>query len=138
MRTCVWFAAAVSLLAPAVGSADAAPIGGVVITEAYTFVPGGDNIAGGAAPGTIGPVVIARGTDVLFVNLEATLALDSHTMTADGCAYEHPDPCWFDSGDPRAQAPGETAVVRTSHLLPGSYGFFCAVHDVMRGTLVVA
>lgn len=139
----IWVAVAVvaSLLAPAAGPArghDAAPVGGVVVTEAYTYAPGGDEIAGGAAPGSTGPLVIPRGTDLLFANLEATFALDVHTVTSDGCRREDPNPCWFDSGDPEPQAPGDVAIVRTSHLVPGSYGFFCVVHDVMRGTLVIA
>lgn len=126
---------AILLAAPvAARPAESAP-GAMVVAEAFTFVPGGDNVAGGAVPGTTGPVALRQGTDLLFLNLEIVV-LDPHSITSTGC-FSATEPCWFDSSSPRPQALGEYAVVETHDLPPGTYPFVCVVHPVMRGTVVV-
>lgn len=124
------------LVACALGcaSSSAAP-GAVVVATAYSYAPGGDRIAGGTVPASVDPVIVARGTDVLFVNME-TLAPDVHSMTATACL----DPsatCWFDTADPAPQSVGEAIVVPTSGLEPGIYLFYCVAHPVMQGSLSV-
>lgn len=54
-----------------------------------------------------------------------------HTVTHMGCV-EGAGPCWFDSGP---IGPDSTFTVPT--LPPGRYPYYCQLHPIMRGLLIV-
>ncbi len=53
-----------------------------------------------------------------------------HTLTHDGC--RHSGPCRFDTGVLR---PGE--VYRLSGLPPGRYSYYCVLHPIMQGEIII-
>jgi len=53
-----------------------------------------------------------------------------HTITHDGCFRE--GPCAFDSGP---VAPNATFSLY--HLKPGVYHYYCRLHPIMRGRLII-
>lgn len=53
-----------------------------------------------------------------------------HTITHDGCLSA--GPCAFDSG-----SIGPDGAFEISELPPGLYPYHCALHPVMRGTVVI-
>jgi plastocyanin len=69
---------------------------------------------------------VALGTVVRWENPTAT----HHTVTQDGC--EKGKPCLFDSGSVPPYG-----VYELPELPPGEYSYHCALHPIMRGTIVV-
>lgn len=67
------------------------------------------------------PLKVGSGETITIVNIDST----THTVTADeGDA--------FDTGD--IDGGGQATITAGA---PGSYGFFCAIHDYMRGEIQV-
>lgn len=98
-----------------------------VTTVGFTYVPGNTK-------GFVPPLVVSEGGRLLYTNAEIVLA--PHSVTDEGCEDVLDTlPCRFDSG---IQGVGKTVEVEgVPDLQPGTYPFFCEVHDWMRGTLVV-
>jgi hypothetical protein len=120
-------------------SARAAP-GGVVITTGSTYYPGDDCVRPGGPCIPAPPLVLERGTQLTYVNLETSTF--AHTVTSftkrvirfpGGRRISRP---LFDSG---AIGIGKSGDVRgISSLKPGTYHFYCTIHPLMQGTLTIA
>jgi plastocyanin len=98
---------------PSAAATDAADAATVTI-ETFTFAPD--------------PITVAAGTTVTFVNGDAI----DHTVTAG--TRDQPDPGTFDEALPEQ---GATAEITLGE--PGSYDYFCRIHDGpgMTATIVV-
>jgi plastocyanin len=78
------------------------------------------------------PVEITQGTDFTFVNLDEAAVGNGHKIRS----------FKLRSGQPAFQSdlltkPGQTDLVITSHLKPGNYKYYCAVHDGMFGAIQI-
>ena len=95
-----------------------------IATVGSRYVPGDDS----TKPITL---VIVQGSDVTYTNLDPVAA---HSVTADQV-----DPLTnlplFDSSPLSFR--GSALVRGTAALSPGTYGFHCAVHQIMHGSLTV-
>jgi len=69
---------------------------------------------------------IPAGYRIQWNNTTATV----HTVTHDECLTEKT--CAFDSG---SVVPGDSFSL--SRLQPGTYSYYCRLHPIMRGTLIV-
>jgi plastocyanin len=69
---------------------------------------------------------VPSGYGIQWDNKTAT----AHTVTHDDCLTEND--CAFDSG---SVASGKSFTL--SFLVPGKYPYFCRIHPIMRGTLMV-
>lgn len=106
------------------------------------FAGGGTNLSNGVFfPGTatydgndfVGvPLQVRKGQDVRLVNADAAALTNAHTMIS--WRKDKKGRPLFHSGYVRGPA---TAVVKTSHLKPGLYPFYCDVHFGMYGLLEV-
>lgn len=67
-----------------------------------------------------------EGQPIQWVNSTGSL----HTITHDSCVGNNP--CAFDSGPLRADARFSIYILN-----PGVYPYFCRLHPIMRGTLIV-
>ena len=116
---------------PPVGAAEA-PLfaaGGTPLTNGV-FFPGTAVCVGTDCQGV--PYEVARGTDIRFYNLDSALVANSHRIVSKQVSKK---------GRPLFQSdtiggPGST-LVKTSHLKPGVYPYFCAVHFGMQGILEI-
>jgi hypothetical protein len=106
------------------------------------FAGGGTNLTNGIFfPGTaiydgeqfqgMPPMQIAQGTDLEFVNLDISAVTNGHQIVSFKRKHQRPV---FKS--PRVDGPGMATVI-TSHLKPGVYPYFCAIHFGMYGRLEV-
>ncbi len=75
--------------------------------------------------------VVDRGCNVEFVNLDAGAVANAHSMVS--FKRKRGRPLFYSRS---IMGPG-TAMVRTSHLRPGTYPFYCSVHHGMFGLLEV-
>jgi hypothetical protein len=105
------------------------------------FAAGGTPVSNGIFfPGTIlcayscdgEPYQIKRGTNIRLYNLDPALVANSHGMTSKDSKKK---------GGPLFQSetfggPG-SVLVKTSHLKPGTYEYFCRVHFGMQGLIEV-
>lgn len=117
---------------PPVGAAEA-PLfaaGGTPLTNGV-FFPGTALCAAGSCFGQ--PYSIARGTDIRFYNLDSAIVANSHRIVAKDMKRKTGAPL-FQSDT--VAGPG-SSLMRTSHLKPGVYGYFCTVHFGMEGLLEV-
>ena len=134
MRTLLAVAFALGLL---VSPAMAAPLD----AEAYVFAGGGTPVTNGIFfPGTAlsgvpsaPPVSITQGDDFTFVNLDEAAVGNGHKIRSFKVLR---------SGRIAFQSdlltePGATDLVITSHLKPGVYKYYCAVHDGMYGNIEI-
>lgn len=144
--TAVLALAALALLpsAHAAGGRDAAslpalpPVG---TEENALFAGGGTPVSNGIFfPGTIlcattcdgVPYEIKQGTDIRLYNLDSALVANSHGVVSKDAKKK---------GGPLFQSdtfggPGST-LMKTSHLKPGVYDYFCRVHFGMQGRIQV-
>jgi plastocyanin len=83
------------------------PLDEVVSIEGFTFTPD--------------PILVAAGTTVRWTNNDSV----PHTVTSSPAGL-------FDSG---TLLPGESFEFRFD--TPGSYPYFCAIHPIMTGTVMV-
>lgn len=138
-------AAAAALLPSAHAGAGSAlptlpPVGA---EEAPLFAAGGTPVSNGIFfPGTSlcandtcygEPYEIARGTDIRFYNLDHAAVANSHRIVSKKSKKRSKAPL-FQSDN--VQGPGST-LMKTSHLKPGVYEYFCTVHFGMQGALEV-
>ncbi len=124
-------------LLPASGSGARAPeTGGTV------FAGGGTNLSNGIFfPGTVvyedgeyqglPPLQLEQGTDLEFVNLDASIVTNGHQIVSFKRRKGRPV---FRSE--RVDGPDRTLVI-TSHLKPGLYPYFCATHFGMYGRIEI-
>ena len=109
--------------------------------EAYVFAGGGTPVTNGIFfPGTAlsgvpsaPPVSITQGDDFTFVNLDEAAVGNGHKIRSFKVLR---------SGRIAFQSdlltePGATDLVITSHLKPGVYKYYCAVHDGMYGNIEI-
>lgn len=116
---------------PPLGAAEA-PLfaaGGTPLTNGV-FFPGTAMCVGTDCQGA--PYQVARGTDIRFYNLDNAAVANSHRIVSKKMTKK---------GRPLFQSettsgPGST-LMKTSHLKPGIYPFFCSVHYGMAGTLEI-
>ena len=130
--------ALVAALSLAVAMPARAVPGSVVITTGSTYYPGDDCVPASGPCVPAPPLVLARGTQLTYVNLEASTF--AHTVTSSakrfirfgGRRIARP---LFDSG---AIGVGKSGDVRgISSLKPGTYHFYCTIHPLMQGTLTI-
>ncbi|MGH2807438.1 MAG: cupredoxin domain-containing protein [Actinomycetota bacterium] len=134
MRKLLVVALALGLL---VSPATAAPVD----DEDYVFAGGGTPLTNGIFfPGTAltgvpeaPPVEVTRGTDFTFVNLDEAAVGNGHKIISfkrlrSGRAAFQSD---------LLMRPGDTDLVITSHLKPGVYKYYCAVHAGMYGNIEI-
>lgn len=110
--------------------------------EAPLFAGGGTPLTNGIFfPGTamcVGddcygePYEVARGTDIRFYNLDNATVANSHRVVSKKVTKK---------GRPVFQSettsgPG-SSLMKTSHLKPGVYPFYCSVHFGMEGILEI-
>lgn len=105
------------------------------------FAGGGTPVSNGIFfPGTIlcaatcdgEPYQIKQGTDIRLYNLDPALVANSHGMVSKDAKKK---------GGPLFQSenfggPG-SVLVKTSHLQPGTYDYFCRTHYGMQGRLEI-
>lgn len=144
MRKLPLLLAAISLLGlPAAQAATSdrlpalAPIGAA---EAPLFAAGGTQLTNGIFfPGTalcVGsdcqgvPYQVAAGSDVRFYNLDPAVVANSHRIISHK-TNKRGRPLF--SSD-NVAGPG-SSLMKTSHVKPGIYGYYCAVHFGMEGLL---
>ncbi|HEV2755485.1 MAG TPA: plastocyanin/azurin family copper-binding protein [Actinomycetota bacterium] len=116
------------------------PIGAA---EAPLFAAGGTPVSNGIFfPGTAlcadedcygEPYEIARGTDIRFYNLDHAAVANSHRIVSKDTKKRSQAPL-FQSDN--VSGPGST-LMKTSHLKPGVYEYFCTVHFGMQGRLSI-
>lgn len=118
---------------PAPATLDPAPIfvGGGTFVSNGAFFPGTAVYDGSKLQGI--PFEIDKGQDLTLINLDNGDIANGHQLTS----FKHRR-----SGRPLFQSkrvafPGEQALVITSNLKPGVYGFFCPIHSGMFGLLQV-
>ncbi len=70
--------------------------------------------------------IVPDGVSIHIVNPTSS----PHTLTHDGCRMS--DPCAFDTG---AVQPGKEFTIPA--LPPGRYAYYCALHPIMRGEIIV-
>lgn len=135
MRRLLVIAFALGLL---VSPAMAAPLD----SEAYVFAGGGTPLTNGVFfPGTYvsgvpptPPVTISKGSDFTFVNLDEAAVGNGHKIKSFK-RYRRSGRPFFQSD--LLTKPGESDLVITSHLKPGVYKYYCAVHDGMFGNIEI-
>ncbi|HYO61411.1 MAG TPA: hypothetical protein VEU29_05895 [Actinomycetota bacterium] len=148
MRKLPLLLAAVSLaLLPsaqaAVGGPDALPsLQPLGAAEAPVFAAGGTPLSNGIFfPGTAAcvgtdcqgvPYEVAKGSDLRFYNLDTAVVANNHRIVSKDTNKR---------GRPLFQSetiggPAST-LVKTSHLKPGVYGYYCSVHYGMDGLLEI-
>ncbi|MFN2589130.1 MAG: plastocyanin/azurin family copper-binding protein [Actinomycetota bacterium] len=139
-------AAAATALLPAAHAAPGAtapalpPLGAA---EAPLFAAGGTPVSNGIFfPGTalcagtycLGqPYAVAQGTDIRFYNLDSAAVANSHRIVSKQTKKRSKAPLFQSE---TVAGPGST-LMKTSHLKPGVYGYFCTIHFGMDGLLEV-
>ena len=133
------FAAALGLVLACVPAAagaqtdeEAVPVfagGGTNLTNGY-FFPGTATYDGEGFVGV--PHQIQQGQNILFVNTDVAAVTNSHTMIS--VRKNKKKRPFFHSGYVRGPA---SVTVKTSHLKPGVYPYYCSVHYGMYGLLEV-
>lgn len=103
--------------------------GGTPLTNGI-FFPGTAVCVGDDCQGV--PYEVAKGTDIRFYNLDSAIVANSHRIVAkDQNKRGRP---LFQSDT--VQGPAST-LMKTSHLKPGVYGYYCTVHFGMEGLLEI-
>ena len=116
---------------PPLGAAEA-PLfagGGTPLTNGI-FFPGTALCVGTDCQGV--PYEVAKGTDIRFYNLDSAAVANNHRIVSKKVNRK---------GRPAFQSetiggPGST-LMKTSHLKPGVYPYYCAVHYGMEGILQI-
>ena len=114
---------------PPIGAAES-PLfaaGGTQLTNGI-FFPGTAVCAGSYCAGA--PYQVAVGSDIRFYNLDPVVVANAHRIVSKQVSKK---------GRPLFQSenvagPGST-LMKTSHVKPGVYGFYCTVHYGMEGLL---
>lgn len=136
--------AALALLPSAGAASPPAPrlLPPVTAAEAPLFAAGGTPLTNGLFfPGTavcLGtncqgvPYRVARGSDIRFYNLDTAVVANNHRIVAHDL-NKRGRPLFLSE---TIGGPGST-LVKTSHLKPRTYGFYCSVHPGMEGILEI-
>jgi plastocyanin len=72
--------------------------------------------------------IVPDGASIHIVNPTSS----PHNLTHDGCRTSRPGSCAFDTG---AVQPGQDFTIPS--LPPGRYSYFCALHPIMMGEIIV-
>ncbi len=138
-KTVVPVVAAAMLCLPAVGTASAQTAeptvfagGGTPLTNGIFFP--GTLLCAGSGNCTGVPYEIERGTDVRLVNLDSAIVANGHGMISKARKKRTGAPLFRSKV---LRDPGETTLVITSNLKPGTYEFGCQIHAGMEGVLKV-
>ncbi len=117
---------------PPLGAAEAPRFaaGGTPVSNGI-FFPGTSVCAGLYCYGE--PYAVTQGSDIRFYNLDSAAVANSHRIVSKQTKKR--------SGAPLFQSdtvagPGST-LMRTSHLKPGVYAYFCTIHFGMEGRLEI-
>jgi hypothetical protein len=132
-------AALIATAAPHASALPAAPLE----VGARVFVGGGTPLTNGLFfPGTglndgskiqwAPAVQVPQGTDFELVNLDESLVSNAHKLVSFKRRGGRP----LFSSDTVSQ-PGQTSLVTTSNLKPGTYMFFCSFHSGMLGRIQI-
>lgn len=118
-----------SLPAPGAAEEPLFAAGGTPLTNGI-FFPGTALCVGTDCQGV--PYEIARGSDIRFYNLDAAIVANSHRIVSKRKTKR---------GRPLFQSenvggPGST-LMKTSHLKPGVYPYYCSVHFGMEGIIEI-
>ena len=141
MRKLAALVLALGLLAPAAQSASAAPelpreegavlfAGGGTPLSNGIFFPGTAIYQDGEYQGAP-PLQVEKGTDILFVNLDAAVATNVHKIRSDQRRKGRPA---FESETSEGPT---TTTIKTSHLKPGVYSYYCTTHSGMYGRVEI-
>jgi hypothetical protein len=135
-------AALALLLATVPATVGASPAAAQEADVAPLFVGGGTNVTNGYFfPGTaiydgsdfVGvPFQIQQGQNIALINTDVAALTNAHTMVS--WRKNKKGRPLFHSGYVRGPA---TVTVKTSHLKPGVYPYYCNVHSGMYGLLEV-
>lgn len=132
------------VIALAFGLMAAPALGAPVATDATIVSGGGTPLSNGVFfPGTaiadgngglegLPPVEIRKGFDFDFVNIDEAAVSNAHKIRSIKSRKGEP---LFQSD--LLEHPGDTDLVITSHLKPGVYAYFCAVHSTMYGRIKI-
>ena len=116
---------------PAVAAAEA-PLfaaGGTPLTNGL-FFPGTAVCLGANCQGV--PYRVARGSDVRFYNLDTAVVANNHRILSHDLTKRGRPLFMSDT----IGGPGST-LVKTSHLKPRTYAFYCSVHPGMEGIIEI-
>jgi hypothetical protein len=116
---------------PPIGAAEA-PLfaaGGTPVSNGI-FFPGTALCANGTCYGE--PYEIAQGTDIRFYNLDSGVVANSHRVVSKKMKKKGGPIFASDT----ISGPGST-LVKTSHLKPGVYEYFCTIHSGMEGIIEI-
>ncbi|HYP23202.1 MAG TPA: hypothetical protein VEV43_06490 [Actinomycetota bacterium] len=103
--------------------------GGTPLTNGI-FFPGTALCVGDDCQGV--PYEIARGTDIRFYNLDNSAVANNHRVVSKKTTKKGRPLFQSDTiGGP------ESTLIKTSHLKPGVYPFYCSVHFGMEGILEI-
>jgi hypothetical protein len=113
---------------PAHSETDAA----VIVSTGTTYYPGDADFTPAAGDTLVPVVVVPRGAEIMFTNLEVALGV-AHSVTSD--EYLPDGTALFDSGvlNFRQSAPVGVAALTEARV----YGFHCRRHPDMRGYLQI-
>jgi hypothetical protein len=116
---------------PPIGAAES-PLfaaGGTPVSNGI-FFPGTSLCANGTCYGE--PYEIAQGTDIRFYNLDSGVVANSHRVVSKKMKKKGGPIFASDT----VAGPGST-LMKTSHLKPGLYEYFCTIHSGMEGIIEV-
>lgn len=109
--------------------------GGTNLTNGIFFPGAADCSADGCEP-LLPPLQIARGSNIEFVNLDASFITNGHRIASfkrKMKGKKKGQPLFYSE---QVDGPG-TAVVKTSRLKPGLYYYTCTTHSPMFGAIEV-
>ena len=147
-KLCGFAVAAALVLAPVAQANPAATTASSRLTplaaaEAPIFAAGGTQLSNGIFfPGTAtcngsdctgAPYEITQGTDLRFYNLDPATVANAHRIVSKDLKRKTGAPLF---ASPNVRGPDD-ALVKTSHLQPGTYGFTCTVHFGMDGLITI-
>lgn len=101
--------------------------GGTPLTNGI-FFPGTALCVGTDCQGV--PYQVALGSDIRFYNLDSAVVANSHRIVSKKTSKKGRPLFQSDT----VQGPGST-LMKTSHVKPGVYGYYCSVHFGMEGLL---
>lgn len=105
--------------------------GGTPLTNGV-FFPGTAFPREGGGFDAMPPVEVQKGTDFEFINLDEAAVANAHKIVSLKRRKRRP---LFTSE--LLSRPGQTDIVKTSHMKPGIYAYYCSVHNGMWGQIQI-
>ncbi len=144
MRKLIGMLVALALVAPMTG-ADRPASAAIADAEVTVYAAGGTQVSNGVFfPGTalangddyVGePLIVPEGSNLRFFNLDVSAFAGAHKITSFKRVKRGGKKVPLFASK-LVDGPGEDLVV-TSHVKPGTYPYFCSIHDGMFGLIEV-